>query len=216
MKLYDGIGPNPRMVRMFLHEKGIALPSVQVDILGGENRRAPHTDRNPMGQLPALELDSGRCLTEITAICEYIEEKHPAPSLIGTSAEEKGETRMWTRRVDLNVCEPLANGFRYGEGLALFKDRIRCIPEASAGLKQVAQDNLAKVDAALAGKQFLCGERFTMADMLLYAFLDFAPGVGQPLDLAKRHLTAWYERVNARPSAEASLNPAAVNAGLRG
>ena len=216
MKLYDGIGPNPRMVRMFLLEKGVAIPSVQVDILAGENRRAPHTERNPMGQLPALEIDSGRWLAEITAICEYIEDTHPSPPLIGSSPEEKGETRMWTRRVDLNVCEPLANGFRYGEGLGLFKDRIRCIPEASAGLKQVAQDNLAKVDQQLAGRKYLCGDRFTMADLLLFAFLDFAQGVAQPLDPAKRNLKAWFDRVTARPSVEASLNPAAVNAGLRG
>ena len=216
MKLYDGIGPNPRMVRMFLYEKGVTIPSEQVDILAGENRRAPHTERNPMGQLPALELDSGRWLAEITAICEYVEDTHPSPPLIGSSPEEKAETRMWTRRVDLNICEPLANGFRYGEGLALFKDRIRCIPEASGGLKQIAQDNLAKVDQHLAGRQYLCGDRLTMADLLLFAFLDFAPGVGQPLDPAKRNLKAWYDRVSARPSTEASLNPAAVNAGLRG
>jgi glutathione S-transferase len=216
MKLYDGIGPNPRTVRIFLHEKGLSLPAVQVDILSGENRRAPHTERNPMGQLPTLELDGGRCVAEVTAICEYLEDTHPAPPLIGRSAEEKAETRMWTRRADLNVCEPAANGFRYGEGLAIFQDRIRCIPEAAAGLKQIAQDNLAKVDAHLAGRQYLCGDRFTLADALLYAFLDFAQGVGQPLDPAKSNLRAWFDRVSARPSAEASLNPAAVNAGLRG
>lgn len=216
MKLYDGIGPNPRTVRMFLVEKGLAIPSVQVDILAGENRRAPHTERNPMGQLPTLELDSGRCVAEVTAICEYLEDTHPSPPLIGRSPDEKAEVRMWTRRVDLNVCEPLANGFRYGEGLAIFRDRMRCIPEASAALKQIAQDNLAKVDAHLAGRQYLCGERFTMADVLLFAFLDFAQGVGQPLDAAKHGVQAWFERVGARPSAKTSLNPAAVHAGLRG
>ena len=110
----------------------------------------------------------------------------------------------------------LANGFRYAEGLALFRDRIRCIPEAAAALKQIAQDNLAKVDGHLAGREYLCGKRFTMADMLLYAFLDFAQGVNQPLDPAKKNLKAWFDRIAARPSADASLNPAAVNAGLRG
>jgi glutathione S-transferase len=216
MMLYDGIGPNPRTVRMFLHEKGMSLPAVQVDILAGENRRAPHTSRNPMGQLPTLELDGGRCLCEVTAICEYIEDTHPAPPLIGSTAAEKAETRMWTRRVDLNVCEPLANGFRYGEGLALFSDRIRCIPEASGALKQLAQDSLATVDAHLAAHPYLCGARFTLADVLLYAFLDFGRCVGQPLDPAKRNLHTWFERVSGRASADASLNPAAVNAGLRG
>ena len=216
MKLYDGIGPNPRTVRLFLHEKNVAIPSVQVDILSGENRQAPHVARNPMGQLPALELDNQHCLAEVTAICEYIEDLHPAPPLIGSTPEDRGETRMWTRRVDLNVCEPMGNGFRFGEGLSIFRDRIRCIPEASTGLKQIAQDTLAKVDAHLATRDYLCGSRFTMADILLYAFLDFAQGVGQPLDPAKRHLGAWFERIAARPSAGASLNPAAVNAGLRG
>jgi glutathione S-transferase len=216
MHLYDGIGPNPRMVRIFLHEKSVELPSTQVDILSGENRRAPHTQRNPMGQLPTLELDSGHCIAEITAICEYLEDTHPAPPLIGRSAEEKAETRMWTRRIDLNVCEPLANGFRFGEGLAIFKERMRCIPEASGQLKQIAQDNLAKLDAHLAERQFLCGGRFTMADVLLYAFLDFGQGVGQPINPMHRNVKAWFDRVAARPSAEASLNPVAVNAGLRG
>ena len=169
-----------------------------------------------MGQLPTLELDDGRCIAEVTAICEYLEDTHPTPALVGRTPEEKAETRMWTRRIDLNVCEPLANGFRFGEGLAIFQDRIRCLPEASAGLKLIAQDNLAKVDAHLASHAHLCGDRFTMADVLLYAFLDFAGGVGQPIDPAKRHLAAWFARVAARPTAEASLNPHAVNAGLRG
>ncbi len=216
MKLYDGIGTNPRTVRLFVCEKGLTIPSVQVDILGGENRRAPHTARNPMGQLPVLELDGGRCVAEITAVCEYLEDTHPSPPLIGSSPEEKAETRMWARRVDLNVCEPMANGFRYGEGLAIFQDRIRCIPEASAALKAIAQDNLANVDAHLADRRYLCGERVTLADLLLYAFLDFAQGVGQPLDPRKQHVQRWFERISARPSAQASLNPAAVNAGLRG
>jgi glutathione S-transferase len=216
MKLYDGVGPNPRTVRLFLNEKHLAMPFVQVDILAGENRQGPHLARNPMGQLPTLELDNQRCIAEVTAICEYIEDTHPEPPLIGTTPEDRAETRMWTRRLDLNVCETMGNAFRFGEGLAIFQDRIRCIPEASAGLKQIAQDTLVKVDAHLTARSYLCGDRFTMADVLLYAFLDFAQGVGQPLDPAKRHLRAWFERVGARPSAAASLNPAAVNAGLRG
>ena len=77
MKLYDSIGPNPRIVRMFMAEKGIEMPKQTVDLRGGENRQAEHLKRNPHGQMPTLELDDGSYLSEITAICEYLEEKNP-------------------------------------------------------------------------------------------------------------------------------------------
>ena len=126
MKLHTSVGPNPRVVKMFLAEKGLDIPFVTVDLMGGENRKAPYnTSVNPSGQTPSLELDDGSYLTEITAICEYLEERQPSPPLIGTSAEERGATRMWTRRVDLKVCEPMSNGFRYAEGLQLFESRLR-------------------------------------------------------------------------------------------
>ncbi len=153
--------------------------------------------------MPTLELDDGSYLSEITAICEYIEDKNPTPALVGATPEEKAETRMWTRRVDLNICEPLANGFRFGEGHAFFKDRIPTAPEASPGLKKIAQDRLKWLDGQLAGKQFLCGNRFTLADILLYCFLAFGASVGQPVDPACKNIFAWFERVSARPSAKA-------------
>ncbi|MGH8010783.1 MAG: glutathione S-transferase family protein, partial [Candidatus Binatia bacterium] len=147
MKLYNSLGPNPRCVRMFMAEKGIDIPEKnELDILGAENRKAPYTDKNPGGQIPALELDSGRILAETVAICEYLEDKHPTPALIGASPEEKAETRMWQRRVELNITENLYNGFRYAEGLQMFKDRMHCLPEAAAGLKTLAQKKLAWLD----------------------------------------------------------------------
>jgi glutathione S-transferase len=120
MKLYQSIGPNPRVVKMFLAEKGVTLPTVDVDLLAGENRSPPYLHVNAAGQTPALELDDGAVLTEIAAICEYLEEKYPAPPLIGATPEERAETRMWTGRVNLKICEPMTNGFRYAEGLPLF------------------------------------------------------------------------------------------------
>jgi glutathione S-transferase len=215
MKLYNSLGPNPRAVRMFLAEKGMQLPLEEVDIMGGANRKDAYKTKNPAGQMPSLELDDGSNLAEITAICEYLEEKQPNPPLIGRTPEERARTRMWTRRVDLNVCEPLANGFRYGEGLAMFKDRMHVIPEASAGLKTVAAKNLAWVDGLIAGRKHLADDRFTLADILLYCFLDFGAGVGQKLDPANKNLAAWFERVNARPSATASLHPVAKGGGMR-
>jgi glutathione S-transferase len=110
---------------------------------------------------------------------------------------------MWTRRVDLNICEPLTNGFRFSEGLALFKDRIVTVPEAAEGLKKIAQDRLSWLDRQLEGKTFLCGDRLTLADVLLYCFLAFGANVGQPLNPDNRNVQAWFERMAARPSAAA-------------
>ena len=203
MKLYSSIGPNPRVVNMFIAEKGMNLEKVTVDLMGGENRREPYLSKNPAGQTPALELDSGATVTEITAICEYLEEKQPSPPLIGTTPEERAETRMWTRRVDIKVCEPMANGFRYAEGLPLFKDRVRCLPDAAPGLKLVAQDGVEWLEPRLAGP-WIAGARFTLADILLFAFADFGGQVGQPLDPKFKNVSAWFERVKARPSAAAS------------
>ena len=204
MKLHNGIGPNPRVVRLFLAEKGVALPLVTVDLLGAENRREPYLSKNPSGQLLCLELDDGSFLSEITVICEYIEEKHPKPALIGATPEERAVTRMWVRRIDLNIVEPMANGFRFAEGLGLFKDRIRTMPQAADDLKALAREKLAWLDAQIAGRDFIVPNRFTLADVLLYAFVDFGATVGQPLDPALKHLAAWRERVAARPSVEAS------------
>lgn len=204
MKFYNSIGPNPRVVKMFMAEKGITMPFVEVDLLKGDNRRAPYTGKNAAGQMPCLELDDGSTIAEITAICEYLDEKFPANPLIGKTAEERAETRMWTRRVDLNICEPLTYGFRYAEGLALFKDRFRCLPEAADGLKALAQDNIVWLDKQMAGRSFLAGERLTLADILLFSFLDFGAVVGQPLKPENSHIAAWFERMKARPSAAAS------------
>jgi len=205
MRFYNSIGPNPRVVTMFMVEKGIEIPEVMIDLRGGENRRAPYNvDVNPAGQTPALELDDGSVLTEITAICEYLEERFPAPALIGTTAEERAKTRMWTRRVDIKICEPLTNGFRYAEGLPLFEPRMRCLPEAADGLKAVAQDGISWLDPLIAGRDYIAGDRLTLADIMLFAFLDFGASVGQPVDPANTHVARWYERMKARPSADSN------------
>ena len=130
MKLINSVGPNPHVVRMFAAEKGIALELEQIDLMAGENRKEPFLSKNPSGQSPALQLDNGSYITEITAICEYLDEKFPGRSLLGSTPEERAETRMWTRRIDLNIVEPGANGFRFAEGFKLFQNRIHCIPQA--------------------------------------------------------------------------------------
>jgi glutathione S-transferase len=206
MKFYNSRGPNPRMVRMFMAEKGIDnIPKVEIDLLAGENRREPYTTNvNPAGQCPALELDDGTVIAEITAICEYLDEiKKDTPSLVGDTPAERAATRMWVRRIDLNIVEPGANGFRFSEGLKMFENRVRCIPEAAEGLKATARDKLAWLDGLMGSKPFIGGNKISMADILLFAFADFMGNVKQPLDPANKNLTAWYERMKARPSAAA-------------
>jgi glutathione S-transferase len=216
VRYYDSLGPNPRGLRMFLLEKDLALPKIDVDLLGAENRGAAYVAKNPGGQVPALELDDGRVLGETVAIFEYLEEKHPRPPLIGSTAEERAETRMWTRRIELNVTEHLYNGFRYSEGLELFRPRMRVLPEAAQGLKAIVRDRLAWLEPLLAGRQFVTGDRFTIADIVLYVALDFGGSVGQPLDPTLTNLTALVGRIAARPSAQASLHPVAAATGMRG
>ena len=205
MLFYDSVGPNPKVVRMFMAERGnAAIPSETVDIRGGANRQPAFLAKNPSGTCPALALDDGMVLAEITAICEYLDEIGPAgTSLIGKTAEERAETRMWMRRIDLAILEPMTNGFRYSDGLKMFENRIHCIPAAAADLKASAQEQLTKLDGLMEGKQFICGNRLTLADILLFVFVDFFAGIKQPLNDNNKNILAWHAAMKARPSAAA-------------
>ena len=204
MKFYDSVGPNPKLVRMFAAEKGYQLPDTEkVDIVKGENRQEPYLLKNPAGQLPALTLDDGRTIAETTAICEWMEEQQPEPPLIGASAADRAETRMWTRRVEWLVVQPLTAGFRSGMGVKMFQDRMRLFPESADALIASAGDGLAWLNEQIRGRETIVPGRFTLADIALYAFLEFGAQVGQPVDSANANIAAWFERTGARPSAQA-------------
>ena len=204
MKLYNSMGPNPHMVRMYAAELGVDLALEDVDLMGGENRQAAFLAKNPSGQSPALELDDGTVLAEITAICEYLDDITDGKTLIGSTPEERANTHMWTRRVDLNICEPLGNGFRYAEGLQIFESRMITIPEAADGLKRIAQAKLTWLDEQMSdGREFIAGASLSMADILLYSMKVFFAGVGQPLNPENTNVQAWFDRMAARPSAQA-------------
>lgn len=204
MLLYDAISPAPRCLRMFVLEKHLRLPTVAVDVLGGENRKADYLALNPAGQTPALQLDDGRVIAEAVAIAEYLEECHPVPALIGTTPAERAITRMWWRRVELNVTEFIHNAFHYAEGLVRFEPRIPVLPGSAEGLKAVAQDRIRWLDGMFGAGPYLAGERFTAADIWLYVWLDFGVSKGQPFDRTLPHIGPWFERIAARPSAERS------------
>ena len=205
MKFYDSFGMNPRIVRFFMLEKGIELEREEVDILSAENRQEPYLSRNPSGQTPLLELDDGTPISETWVICEYLEEKFPENPLIGTSAEERAITRMWWRRAELNVCLPMLQGFYFGEALEIFKDRVHCIPEASEGMKEKGRKGMRWLNGLLEGRRWLAGDRFTVADICLYCYLDLLKGAAQPIPDDCSELSAWFNRVSARGAASASV-----------
>jgi glutathione S-transferase len=203
MKLYNSVGPNPHVVRMFMAERGIEIPTEDIDIMVGANRQPEYLEKNPHGQSPALFLDDGSLITEITAICEYLDETNPGDSLIGSTPEERAQTRRWTRWVDLKIVEPMTTAFRGAEGLPMFKDRMRCLPEASDGLKAFTQDNIAFLDKQMAGRDYVAGDKFTLADVLLFCFLAFGEQIGQPLNRDFKNVAAWFDKVSKRESVKA-------------
>ena len=217
MHLYDSFGPNPRAMRMFLAEKGIDIPRKDVDLMKGENRKPPYTDRNPGGQLPALELDNGKCIGETVAIWEYLEEKHPNPPLIGSNAEERAEARMWQRRIELKITEnPLQRLSLRRRPAAFQRPHAPDSRRRRPGMKATVQDNLKWLDGQLEGKDYIAGNRFTIADIILFAALDFGAGIGQKIDPSLKNVNAWFKRVDARPSAQKSLHPAAGQLKMKG
>ena len=207
MKLYTSIGPNPRVVAMFIAERGIDLPVQEVDIMAGENLGDDFRKLNPSAQSPCLQLDDGSVIAEVTVICSYLDEVTDGPSLIGTTSEERAETRMWNRRFDTRILEPMTLAFRSAEAIGLFKDRYRVIPHAADDLKATVQDSWAWLEPQMAGKTFVCGDRFTLADIQLFAFADFGALIGQGIPESLPNLQAWFKRVNERPSVVASVHP---------
>ena len=203
MKLYNSIGPNPHVVRMFVQELGVELETVEVDLMAGENRQEDHLTRNPSGQMPTLELDNGDFISEITVICDYLDELQGYTDLMGKPSEARAETRMWTRRIDLQIVEPLTNGFRFSEGHDFFKDRLRLIPQAADDLKTLAQERITWLDGQIKDKQFICGDRFSLADIMFYCFLNFGTTVGQPLNEDNKNVVNLYNKIHSRPSASA-------------
>jgi len=208
---FDVFAPNPWTVWIFALEKGIHLDRQVVDLWGRENRREPFiSEVNPMGELPALRLDDGHVITEVTAICEYLEEIHPSPPLIGTDPLGRAETRMWVHRIHQGIAEPMGEGFSMDEGRDFFaadhgKEGVYAkalLPSAAApALKAKARQKLLWFDKQMKGRQWVCGERFTLADILLYCFLQFGENHGQPIPAECPWVTDFFGRMKARPTA---------------
>ena len=202
MKLYDfTMAPNPRRVRIFLAEKGIEVPVVQVNLASAENRKPDFLAKNPMGTLPVLELDDGTYLAESVAICRYFEEKKPDPPLMGADAKDRALVEMWNRRMELELFIPIAQAFRNTSDF--FKGRIPQVPEWGKVCKESALKRMEWLDNELANRQFIAGDRYTIADITALVAIDF----GRPTDIRilpeQKNLARWYQTVSSRPSAKA-------------
>tara|TARA_B100001079_G_C16307817_1_gene468644 strand:- start:202 stop:807 length:606 start_codon:yes stop_codon:yes gene_type:complete len=198
MHLYtQSLSPNGQRVGVFMKEKNIEIPATEIDLRGGQNLSEEHRARNPFGRVPVLELDSGSFLSESNAICLYLEGIHPDPNLFGSSAEEKAIIEMWSRRVELNVLMPVAQAFRNITGF--FKDREKIVPEWGEVSAEAAQAAVALFDDHLAESKYICGDRYSIADMTLAITLNFAKSVGQDL-LGSKHIARWHTEVTSRPS----------------
>ncbi len=207
MKLHSSLGPNPRLARMFLMEKGLTegtdFERIHYDIIAGENRtRADYTAKNPLGTTPTLELEDGTCLTESWPICEFIEELHPAPNLFGQTPAQRAEVRKWARLFDQEVVVPMTMGFRAGAGRPMFAPRMAVVSsEAGAELSAMADAKWRWFDAALGTKDNFAIGRFTFADLIIFCFANFGFTVGWKLPEGTDNLARFIALHNARPSA---------------
>ncbi len=202
MKLYEFTGaPNPKKVRVYLAEKGIDVPSQQVNIIAGENRQPEFLKKNPMGGLPVLELDDGSYLPESLAIIEYFEELHPNPPMIGATPVERAKVRSLERLCELSILGRIAVIFQNTH--PLFASRVKQSAETAESAKKALNDNLAVLDAKIGSNAFVAGNKPTIADCTLLAALQFSEFAQVAIDPAHKNVHRWYEGFKQRPSASA-------------
>lgn len=202
MKLYDlAAGSNPRRVRIYLAEKGIEVPMVQIDMTKGENSAPEYLRVNPFGKMPALELDDGTVLTESVAICRYFEAQNPEPPMFGRTPLEQAQVEMWNRRAELDVAIPTAQCFQHTHDF--WKGRLEQVPAWGEACRTGVMRKLRIFDDHMAGRTFLATGDYTVADITLQCGILLGKAVGIRIGEDMPNLKAWWERVTARPSARA-------------
>ena len=202
MILYEfAQAPNPRRVRIFLSEKGIDIPTEQVDLMKGEHKKDEYKKMSPLSQVPTLELDDGTYITESIAICHYFEALHPDPNLLGKYPKEIAIIEMWQRRIELLLMIGIANTYRHGHpAMAALEDQVKEWSEAS---RPRVIKMLHCFDKQMENKEFMCLDRYTIADISALVCFDFAkwPKIDIPDDCT--NLKNYYERLNSRASSSA-------------
>ncbi|MBI3677413.1 MAG: glutathione S-transferase family protein [Proteobacteria bacterium] len=211
MKLYDenDPAPNPRRVRIFLKEKGVEIPLVHTS-LGKLKHKAPEfLEKNPLGQLPVLELDDGTCISESVSICRYLESLYPEPPLFGSDAKESALIDMWIRRAEFRLMQPIGqiwvNTHPFTAQVVAARGG-RQYTEYGESNRAVLASGCKLLDRELASRDYIAGDHYTMADIVAQASLDFGRLIGAGIPEQCANLNAWYARVRARPSATEDLS----------
>ena len=206
MKLYTSrVAPNPRRVAIFLAEKGVEVPLVEVDLANRQNFEPDFVAKNPLARIPVLELDDGACLCESVAICRYFEELRPEPPLFGVDARDKASVEMWNRRMEFEVLGNISFAFRHSH--PYWKGRIEQAPVFGDLCRRAVEERMEWLDEELEERSFIAGDRFSVADITAVCAFDFGrlAKIRPPESLT--NLNRWYASVSARPSV-ASTHPA--------
>ena len=203
MLLYhDTRAPNPRRVRIFLAEKGVAYDTIEVEIAKSANLSPEFRKKNPLALLPVLELADGKILRESIAISRYLEELYPEPNLFGADPWERAVIEQWNRHAELELLVPIAQVFRNTH--AFWNGRIKQCPDYGDIMRELVAGRFEFFNGELAHRPYLAGERFTVADITALCAIDFGKVSKIRIDAAQHpHLAAWYARINERPSAKA-------------
>jgi glutathione S-transferase len=203
MKLYDGgRAPNPRRVRVFLAEKGVSVPTEQVDLGAMAQKSAAFTAINPLQRVPALVLDDGTIITESIAICRYFELLHPQPPLFGTQPKDVATIEMWQRRLELHLLFPVAHVFRNSHP-AMKEMEVPQVPAWAEANKPRVMEFLDVLDGELKNRPFVAGDRYSVADITGLVSIDFMKPAKLAVPDTLSHLKRWHAEVSARPSAKA-------------
>lgn len=210
MKLYDfELAPNPRRVRMFLAEKGVTIPTVQVNVRNREQFTPEFIKLNPFCVVPVLELDDGTCIGESVAICRYVEVLHPEPPLMGRDAREQGIIEMWDRRAELEGMNAAGEAVRNlapmfdGRGIAGVSDGFAQIPAlVERGKKRMARF-FDLWNTQLANNAFVAGPEFSIADITSFIAIEFSKRAEITIPAQCKHVARWHEAMSQRPSAKA-------------
>ena len=203
MKLYDSkAAPNPRRTRIFLAEKGIDVPTEQVDIMAKQHYSPEYTQVNPLQRMPALVLDDGAVISESIAICRYFEALRPEPPLFGTGPKEIAVVEMWNRRCELNLLFTVAHVFRHTHP-AMKELEVPQVPAWAEANRPRVIDFLRILDAELAAHAFIAGDHFTVADITALCAIDFMKPARIAVPDELTHVKRWHAAVAARPSAKA-------------
>ncbi|MBU2582528.1 MAG: glutathione S-transferase [Alphaproteobacteria bacterium] len=203
MKIIEAkAAPNPRRVRIFLAEKGIAVSFEEFELTMENIRSAEFAGRNPMRQVPILVLDDGQCIAESIAICRYFEALFPDPALFGATPLEKAQIEMWNRRVEHGLFHAVAQAFRHLHP-RMSEREVPQVREWGVANKDKALRQLALIDERLTASRFVAGEAFTVADITALVAVDFMVAARIERPDSFEGLARWYADVAARPSASA-------------